>query len=360
VLQYEGKEVASVARGAACTRDEWSQLPAVFADVLLKGTPRIGRETSFCYLRVDAHWTGPDSRVQILPPVDTWPKAPQEYAEHPFVLEFPVLESSSWSVTNHRRIREHRRLTLLLNLLLATRTNAQLNRAEGLWALDPSSSGGDLRAKWLQRGFLEPIGQIIQQDLTPCRGPGLEEIDAAAYYEKVLGIDGKPLRVPTDLDRSITVYGALTADTRRILDRSLYWLDIAARQPSWSASFTALVTAVESLTTRGAQHQLHCPICNRQVHHESPGPTERFRAFFETYAPGEGLRKDRTLMYEMRSRIVHGGDVMEIDFDPSHFWTPPDWSEREVARELWRVTRVALRNWLRTHGTAHEPVASAA
>jgi hypothetical protein len=77
--------------------------------------------------------------------------------------------------------------------------------------------------------------------------------------------------------------------------------------------------------------------------------------FFEMYAPGEGPRSDRTLMYEMRSRIVHGGDVMEIDLDPSHSWTPPDWNEQEVSRE-----KFALRNWLRRHGPAHRPVASAA
>ena len=28
-------------------------------------------------------------------------------------------------------------------------------------------------------------------------------------------------------------------------------------------------------------------------------------------------------------------------------WNPPGWNERELHDELWRLTRIAVRNWLR-------------
>jgi hypothetical protein len=56
-------------------------------------------------------------------------------AEHPFILEFPVKASDFWPLTNYRRMRDHRELTLLLNVLLAGNTSYQPPRSEHFWAL---------------------------------------------------------------------------------------------------------------------------------------------------------------------------------------------------------------------------------
>ena len=99
---------------------------------------------------------------------------------------------------------------------------------------------------------------------------------------------------------------------------------------SVSASFAALVSVVESLiNTRG------------------PGSTARFRAFFERYAPGASLSARRDRMYDLRSGILHGSELMTIDQDIDFGWDPPWWNERELHEELWRVTRIAVRNWLK-------------
>ena len=65
--------------------------------------------------------TRASSGVQILPPHPEAPIAPCEKAEHPFILEFPIRDAGLWPVTNHRRLREHQNLTLLLNTF-ASRT----------------------------------------------------------------------------------------------------------------------------------------------------------------------------------------------------------------------------------------------
>jgi hypothetical protein len=115
-----------------------------------------------------------------------------------------------------------------------------------------------------------------------------------------------------------------------------------------SASFAALVSAVEALTERGVQHTVHCDECNRDYGHEVPGSTERFRAFFEAHAPGASLRSRRTEMYALRSGILHGSSLMQMDEDRAFGWDPPWWNERELHEELSKLTRVAIRHWLST------------
>ncbi len=116
---------------------------------------------------------------------------------------------------------------------------------------------------------------------------------------------------------------------------------------SASSSFAALVSAVESLTSRGVTHAVKCPHCNKDYTHEVPGPTERFRTALENFAPGAVLKKRRDKMYSLRSSILHGSELMQLDQDLSYGWHPPGWDERELHDELWVLTRVALRNWLR-------------
>jgi hypothetical protein len=101
------------------------------------------------------------------------------------------------------------------------------------------------------------------------------------------------------------------------------------------------------LTDRGTRHTLYCKECGKDQTHESPGATERFRSFFEAYAPGPALSERRNKMYGLRSGILHGGDLMLIDQDLDFGWDPPGWNQRELNEELWSITRIAMRNWLK-------------
>jgi hypothetical protein len=72
-----------------------------------------------------------------------------------------------------------------------------------------------------------------------------------------------------------------------------------------------------------------------------------FQAFFERYAPGESLAARRNQMYDLRSGILHGSELMTIDQEISFGWDRPWWNERELHEELWMLTRIAVRNWQR-------------
>lgn len=250
-------------------------------------------------------------------------------AEHPFILEYPVKGSDLWSITNFRRMREHRKLTFLLNVLLAGRTTIQPRRPRHLWAIVHEEGVADQEIKWVQEFYFAKFGEVVRDELSPPAAEALEEVNPESYYATV-GHDGRGLRVPTDLDDSICRYTGLSKANRDKIDRAGFWMDMASRQwtVSFSASFASLVIGIESLGERNS------------------GATARFRNFIERYAPGASLDSRRKEMYSLRSDILHGSGLMEMDQDAHFGWAPPEQNERDLMDELWGLTRIAMRNWL--------------
>lgn len=344
VLTYRDRRITAVAPGPSFDAKEWGRIREEIETSILIGPATVGRDYTFSSFRVRGSWRGERSGVQILPAPAEAPQAPVEIAEHPFILEFPLKASSLWPITNHRRLREHRKVTLLLNVLLAGRTSFQPRRPDHFWACVDSST----EVKWVQQFYFAQLGEVVVNQLSPSAGEPLEEIAPETYYARV-GHDGKGLRVPTDLDEAICRYFRLSATNRDKLDRATFWMDLASRQwtISVSAAFASLVSAIESLTDRGTTHRLYCGGCNAFSQHEAPGAVERFRAFIEQHAPGTALRSRRSEMYALRSGILHGSELMQLDQDVAFGCDPPWWNERELQDELWSITKIAMRNWLK-------------
>ena len=330
-LTYSDRVIASVEPGPAFDQPQWDAIAEEIETRVLAGPERIGREYSFNSHRVSGSWRGDRSGVQILPPHPESPAAPVECADHPFILEFDIREAGYWPITNYRRTREHRRLTLMLNTVLAGWTSARGLRAGHSWGCF-HRDGGKLEVRWVQNEYFGRLGQCVLEVLSPPSGEPLEVIQTDRYFEEVRGIDGRGLRVPSDLDESICRYQQLPAVRREEFDRAAYWLDMSSRQwtISTSLSFGALVSAVESL-----------------INQRGPGSTARFRSFLEQYAPGASLEARRNEMYDLRSGIFHGSDLMTIDQDISFGWDPPWSNESGLHEELWGLTRTVVRNWLR-------------
>jgi len=322
VLTYAGSRAVAIEPGSAFDPAEWERLSEEIEKSLLTGPVKVGREYSFCCCRVVGSWRGDRSGVQILPPPGDAPRAEIEMAEHPFILECPIRVSDFWPVTNHRRLREHRKLSLLLNVLLRGRVSLQPRQQEHFWAALPRD-GVDSEYKWVNRFFFAKLGKSVIDEVSQPAAERLEEVDPEEYYA-VVGHDGRPLRVPSDLDEFICRYMELLPANRAKFDRSTFWVDLASRQWTYSvsASFASLGSAIESLTDRGKTHRLYCDECKTQCTHEVPGATEKFRAFLETYAPGASRRKRRSAMYSLRSGILHGSELMQLDQDHAFGFGP--------------------------------------
>lgn len=318
------KEIVAVEPGPAFDATQWQEV----VDEFEGGSAQVGREYSFSGRRVLGSWYGKRSGVQILPPPADAPTAPVEIAEHPFILEFPTLVSNRWPVTNFRRMREHRQLTLLLNVLLTASVTPPPHRARHFWAIDP---GGAEHPRWVQEFYFAKLGAPIQSTPSPAAESAIEEVDPHRYYTEV-GHDGRGLRVPTDLDDSIVSFMKLSRANRDKLWRAAFWMDAASRQWSIaaSASFASLAIAIEALGDRNSR------------------PTTRFRNFIEQHAPGKSLADRRAKMYNVRSDILHGSGLLEMDQAiPRGGWAPPERQERDLMEELWGLARIAMRSWLK-------------
>jgi len=344
-LTYKGAKIAAIEPGAAFDRSEWERICAEIEGPILKGPRRVGREFSFSTFRVEGWWRGTRSGVQILPAPNSAPRGGGG-SDDPFVLEFPVQDAGPglWPITNHRRMREHRKLTLLLNLLLAGTTKFLPDRRRNFWAC--VQFGAEPEFKWVQEWYSADLGQLVANQLSPPTGEKLEELEPDRYYKEV-GHDGRGLRVPGDLDELICRYQNLPPTLQAKFDRATYWLSMASRQweDSMSASYASLVSSAEALTTEeSSKHSVYCEQCMEKRSHDVPGATEKFRAFFEKYTPDPGLKERRSKMYALRSKILHGSDLIQLDQGRAFGWDPPWWNEREMTTELWTLMRIAARN----------------
>jgi hypothetical protein len=345
-LTFMGSQITAIRAGAAFDAAQWESISSEI-DALLDGPRKVGREFSFSTFRVNGSWRGTRSGVQILPAPCGAAQAPVEIADHAFILEFPIKEVSLWPITNHRRIREHRRLTLLLNVLLAgTTTYLTEERSRHFWG--SVWSAGKPQSMWVQESYFAELGSPVADQLSAESAEKLEELEPERYYAQV-GHDGRGLRLPSDLDDAICRYQAVPPKLRARFDLAAYWMSMASRQweYSMSASFTSLVSAAEALTKRGTQHRVHCPECGKTVPHDAPGPTAQFRTLFETYASGPALTGNRSKMYDLRSKLSHGNQLMLLDQGRAFGWDPPWWNERELHSDLWRLMQVTARNWLK-------------
>ena len=195
VLTYCARQIVRVEPGQVFDADQWDAIAHEIETSVLTGPMRVGRDYSFSSYRVQGSWRGERSGVQILPPHPDAPIAPVEMAEHPFILEFPLQATELWPLTNHRRLREHRDLTQLLNTLLRGRINLQPRRNNHFWACTHWDAAAS-EIRWVQNFYFAPLGECVINAPSPLTAAKLEVIESDRYYTELMGIDGRGLRVP--------------------------------------------------------------------------------------------------------------------------------------------------------------------
>jgi hypothetical protein len=243
-LRFDGNRVSAIERGSNFDEAEWAKVSAEFDALSVARPDKFGRDIAFSSYRVAGSWRGARSGVQILPPPEGAPTMPYEMGQHPFTLEIPLLADREWNITNRRRLREHRKIALLLNILLVGRVSCQSRQTEFSWAILPQS--GNLPMEWVQIGqedwpriawvqcsYMAKLDPIVADEPSPPAGDPLEVIAPDVYYA-LRGLDGKSLRVPADLDESICAYQNLSRGHRERFDRALFWMDLASADPQGS------------------------------------------------------------------------------------------------------------------------------
>lgn len=290
---------------------------------------------------------------QIVPVRPLDPKPDQEYADHPFRLEFKVKKSTSWQINLHRVARKRRELVLLLNAILIYGLKAVPRSASHEWVL--VRRGEEVKSEFSQMDYFPDINSLNAGGSftdTSVFVP-ISQINAVDYYN-ITGIsfeNGNEIVLPDNIKASIDRFYLLGIDEREKFLRASFWRQsgLQSARYSLSAAFSSLVTSIEVFLP---QPDTRCAACGRPTsedscascHQPNSGPTKHFRDFVEKYSAGISS-KDRSELYSTRSLIVHGGGLLPTDEAITSFTNSRLQSESKW-RLLFAIVQAIQINWL--------------
>jgi hypothetical protein len=123
-------------------------------------------------------------RLQIGDAPESAPKPPVVKADHPFVLEFPLRQSSDEFITVQRRSRQTLEWTWFLNAVLRTRIKAIGPRAEYHWVATLSGNQALTQADviWGQEFYTIDGFKTQDEEFSACGEPHIATIPVEEYY----------------------------------------------------------------------------------------------------------------------------------------------------------------------------------
>ena len=290
-----------------------------------------------------------DPHFQICAAPASAPKPEQTIADHPFVFEFPLAQSSDAFITSQRKTRKTLEWTWFLNAVLRTRIKAIGPRADYHWSLCMCGNDALTQAniKWAQEFYTIDNFRTQDDGFSACDEPHVAKIPFENYYAADV-YRWNEFVVPDNLDALIEAFANLKPEDRFRFLRACQWVYVAyAHWVTHASSFyIALVAAIESLLPAAPKSE-RCPECGRD---KGPGPTQLFHDFVEAHTKSE-TASNRKPLYALRSKLAHGLGLLQLDERPWAFsFNTSALQERESWTELYNVVREVLINWLLKHG----------
>jgi hypothetical protein len=313
-------------------------------------TPTVWRVVLFASLPVKGAFRYRD-RWQIRPVPEDAPQVPFVMAPHPFVLEAKGSAVSDPFVRWLQGGKLLREAELILSLVLhgglsPDRSSSPSHEWVVLPGWEYSEDHPSPTSVLAQTSYFMPTMPGPGDDFSDIAGiEPIRLIPGNDYFERRgISVD-KTLELPANLAAVVDAVHALPPGDRDRFFRSAYWFSRAggAWRLSQSLSYICLINSIEVLTPHGVEDR--CPTCGLN---RAPGPTARFRDFVERYA---GDVPDRSRLYQIRSRLVHGDQILQSDQPSGFAFTPHLWEEREQHERARRVAQAAVINWAITHGS---------
>jgi hypothetical protein len=308
---------------------------AIHEALVVSDRRAVARGTMFAARPVRGCWRHND-QLQLMPAPLEAPRPHTLMGDHPFIVDFAYSESSVFMLRNHRIQARSHELRLLLNLLLSGGVTMPTNRGRHHWVFTPLDYP-EPRVIWTNEGYFIPEFTFVVPEMPdPTDTPPLIEIDARAYYD-IGRIGADELTIPSELGVLIDAHSSLSGDDLSRFDRALYWLAMASEVWSLSQSLhlSSLVNAIE------------CLAVGEDDRNRADGPTASFKQFMREYAPGQPSGKLLDHIYELRSDITHGEQLLAYDRPSSGIHLDQTTSQhRQAGDDASRLTRGALLNWL--------------
>jgi hypothetical protein len=252
----------------------------------------------------------------------------------PFILEVSVPKSVDGLLENRAGIKILNRYEALLSVLLTPNlTTARMMQKQWttIWDGEKYSyhllnAGFDINEDGRQKTFSEvDLGNV----------PNFSGED----YFNHLWIRDIEINLPPNLPDLLEQYSALSKPVRRHFDRACYWFSLGLEnQKNPPISIVAFSNAIECLLPR--KSTVKCETCGSP---KGKGPTKLFFDHLEKYAPiPESLEPDRKKLYGIRSALVHGSRLEDVDID----WLSPLRTDDDNNLLISILARRSLVNWL--------------
>jgi hypothetical protein len=311
----------------------------VIGTVVFSATPVVGR------------WRYSDC-FQIYPMPPEAPRPPEGFGGiHPLMLEVAYNGSDNSEVDIYRAAVTTREVNRLLSGLLRSVEDrlGHLTRLDWVTVLEETDDRERPVSRFGTVGYrLDGAHSRYGPAFTEVadKVPLLEVEPKDEYYAR-LGFSAQDVLVlPGSFEACLDSYFGLERDEQDKLLRWCHWLNhsrqIAAMSPS--AAAIATVQAVEALLPP-ATPTGECETCGRPI---GPSIRERFTRFLEEHAPGEDNAGSRDQLYELRSKLTHGGTLLvgELRHLALQEFVPKSWDQRDLAEQSLRLARLAGANWL--------------
>jgi hypothetical protein len=278
-------------------------------------------------------WFRYRDRFQILPVPPQAPKNEGTFENNPFSVEVKFDRSSDPTVIGRRHSRAVREIELLLSAF-AVVTFRQI-KVGSHWVRDDHDPGGAVVLA--QESYHWPGRQGLLDDFSDVSDvPSLTLIPSNQYYTQS---PTASFDLPSAMSAALDAFYRLDASPRERFLRAAYWVNHAGSVSSDSASFVALVQAIEAVMP--PQSSEECPTCGKP---NGDGPTAAFQKFVDQFSRGLS-EKERKDFYGARSSLTHGRHLHHWDADGFSL-SPTASVEQANHRQLFRVVRIVLLNWL--------------
>ncbi len=336
--------------------EELMQLKQKIQDNLITDNGEmVGQIIGFCTEKISGYFKYKDL-FQIFPVPDSSPKPDVAIADHPFVFEVKFKKSPDFTINNSRKMEKAIIYSRLLNQLVNQHIWLGNRYGQFAWAYINVEDVANLTSKWVQLGYIpkgleDNGGRFSSLDaLKP-----IEREEFNKYYSS-MGRSTADFKLPDNLEASLDKAFSLGSSKWKKFFMACSWY---AQHPftwqeSHSSAFIELVTALECL----AQDKDVCKCCNQPLLENEDickccgqpryRVTKHFQQFLKEYVPSiDHYPLAKKTIYQIRSQLAHGMDLLQADLEPWHFMMDARQDDqRKLQSDLYFITRTAIYNWL--------------
>jgi hypothetical protein len=336
-LKLRDGHVVKITAGELLSKEELHELlEQVEADLNDERIAEYGVEILFADRPVVGGFRFGSLPMQILPPP---PEAPRPTnageGEHPFVLEYPMRAHRTPELRLKRRYNNAVKWARILNALLYGSIGWYSSpRPRQMWVTKSGDiEGPSFRAN---KAYCFPARRILTNELSE-QTALLPVVPADAYFggprsraQADLPMD--TFFIPDNLDQLVAAFLRLDSARQRQFLRCANSIYIARElwDVSVSSYFLACVQAIETLVGRSKENR-----------------TEHVKKFIDKYCVTADT--DRSIvndLYKVRSDIVHGSYLFQLDATPGFFNAAASSQELETFGPALTLAKNGLRKWL--------------